>query len=86
MSAVIYTMDFYGPLFGASAQAANTLLRYLLAFCFPLFSVQMYQGMGIGWASSLLGFVSAAMTMIPFLFWQFGPALRARSRYLHGTG
>lgn len=30
MSAVLYVMDFYGPMYGASAMAANTLTRYLL--------------------------------------------------------
>lgn len=60
---------------------ANNIARYALGFAFPLFIVQMYEGLGIGWATSLLGFVSLALTPIPFLFYIFGPRLRARSKY-----
>lgn len=37
----MYIMEFYGPLYGASANAAGTLLRYLAGTAFPLFAVQM---------------------------------------------
>ncbi|QDS75194.1 hypothetical protein FKW77_008712 [Venturia effusa] len=36
MSCTMYLMDTYGPLYGASAMAANTLLRYTVGFAFPL--------------------------------------------------
>jgi hypothetical protein len=80
-STVLYMIDVYGPRNGASALAANGILRYVLGAIFPLFTVQMYQGMGIGWATSLLGFLSLAMLPIPFIFYKYGPAIRARSRY-----
>lgn len=41
-SCVLYLIDTYGPLSGASAAAANGLLRYLFGAVFPLFTVQMY--------------------------------------------
>ena len=81
MSATLYLMDFYGPLYGASAMGANNIARYTLGFAFPLFVVQMYEGLGTGWATSLLGFVSLAMTPIPFAFYIWGPKLRSMSRY-----
>lgn len=40
-SAMMFLMDFYGPLYGASAVAAGTLLRYIAGTAFPLFAVQM---------------------------------------------
>jgi multidrug resistance protein len=40
MSAVMFVMDCYGPKYGASAMAANTLLRYVFGAAFPLFSRQ----------------------------------------------
>jgi len=57
--------------------------RLTLAFslAFPLFTFQMYQRLGIGWATSLLGFISVAMVGIPFVFFAFGPGIRAKSRY-----
>lgn len=40
-SCVLYLIDTYGPLAGASAAAANGLLRYVIGAVFPLFAVQM---------------------------------------------
>jgi multidrug resistance protein len=81
MAAVMYVMDFYGPLYGASAMAANNMARYLLSAVIPLFIVQMYEGLGVGWASSLLGFVSLAMMPVPWVCWKWGHKLRERSQY-----
>ncbi|KAF2787092.1 MFS general substrate transporter [Melanomma pulvis-pyrius CBS 109.77] len=80
-SAALYTVDVYGPLNGSSAIAANGIFRYTLGGVFPLFTVQMYQALGVGWATSLLGFLSVAMLPIPFVFYKFGPAIRKRSQY-----
>ncbi|KAK3073761.1 hypothetical protein LTR53_004341 [Teratosphaeriaceae sp. CCFEE 6253] len=81
MSAAMYLIDVYGPMNGASAMAANGLARYGLGAAFPLFTFQMYQRLGIDWATSLLGFISLAMLPIPFVFFKFGPTIRAKSRY-----
>ncbi|KAF9698028.1 hypothetical protein EKO04_004127 [Ascochyta lentis] len=80
-SAALYMTDVYGPLNGASAIAANGILRYFLGAVFPLFTVQMYSALGIGWATSLLGFLSMLMLPIPWVFYKWGPKIRARSRY-----
>jgi hypothetical protein len=37
MSGLLYLLDVYGALMGASAVAATSLLRYVLAAAFPLF-------------------------------------------------
>lgn len=81
-SAVLYLIDTYGPLMGASAMAANGLLRYTLGAVFPLFTLQMYRKLGIGWATSLLGFVTVCLLPIPWVLWKFGPRIRAKSAYL----
>lgn len=39
-AAALYLVDVYGPLNGASALAANGLLRYISGAVFPLFTVQ----------------------------------------------
>jgi hypothetical protein len=77
----MYLTDVYGPLNGASASSANSFLRYVAGAAFPLFTVQMFKGMGVAWAASLLGFVSIALIPIPWVFYKFGPALRARSSF-----
>ncbi|KAF2110798.1 major facilitator superfamily domain-containing protein [Lophiotrema nucula] len=80
-SAALYMVDVYGPQNGASAMAANGIFRYTLGAIFPLFTVQMYETMGTGWATSVLGFVSITMLPIPFIFFRYGPRIRAKSRY-----
>ena len=41
----LYFTDCYGALYSASAWSSCTFIRYLAAFAFPLFVVQMYEGM-----------------------------------------
>ncbi|KAF2215674.1 hypothetical protein CERZMDRAFT_94075 [Cercospora zeae-maydis SCOH1-5] len=81
LASALYLLDVYGPMNGASAMAANGLMRYTTGACFPLFAVQMYERLGIDWATSLLGFVCVAMLPIPFVFYFYGPQIRKRSRY-----
>lgn len=81
VSANMYMVDTYGPMYGASAAGANSLVRYVLTATFPLFTLQMYQRLGIGWTASLLGFCTVAMTPIPWVFWIWGAKLRGRSQY-----
>lgn len=86
MSTVVYFSDIYTPVgFVASALAANTLLRYLLAGIFPLFSVQMFEHLKVQWAASLLGFISVGLAVMPFVFYKWGGALRKRSAYSSGA-
>jgi hypothetical protein len=82
MSATLYIIDFYGPQYGASANAVNGFARYLVGAAFPLFIVQMYRNLGVGWASSLLGFISVVTMFIPFVLFYLGPRLRERSVYM----
>ncbi|PZD31927.1 MFS-1 domain containing protein [Pyrenophora tritici-repentis] len=79
-SSALYLTDVYGPMNGASAMAANGIARYTLSAVFPLFTVQMYEALGIGCAASLLGFLALAMIPIPFLFYKYGPTIRAKKR------
>ncbi|KAB8067974.1 major facilitator superfamily domain-containing protein [Aspergillus leporis] len=80
MQGINYLIDVY-KMFANSAIAGNTLIRSGAGAAFPLFAVQMYHGLGVDWASSLLGFISVAMIPIPFLFFFFGPRIRAVSKF-----
>ncbi|CAF9925029.1 MAG: hypothetical protein ALECFALPRED_002885 [Alectoria fallacina] len=80
-SAALYLIDVYGPLNGASALAANGLIRYIAGAVFPLFTVQMYDRLGIAWATSLFGFLSLLMLPIPWVLFKFGPQIRRKSKY-----
>lgn len=76
-----YLLDTYLALNAASAMAANGLLRYTFAGVFPLFTVQMYEKLGVDWSGSLLAFISIGLLPIPWIFYKYGPALRKRSSY-----
>lgn len=80
-SSILYLIDTYGPRSGASAAAANGVLRYVIGAVFPLFAVQMYRALGVGWATSLLSFVTVALLPIPWVLWKWGPRIRRRSSY-----
>ncbi|KAK6203365.1 multidrug resistance protein 10 [Scheffersomyces amazonensis] len=75
-----YTVEAY-RLYAASAMATNSFVRSVMAGIFPLFGVQMYEGMGIQWATSLLAFFACALIPIPFVFYKYGESLRAKSPY-----
>ncbi len=64
-----YVLDTYGPKHGASASGASSMVRYSASFAVPLFAFQMYDGLGIGWATSLLGFAALAMMPISWSFY-----------------
>ena len=81
----LFMMDTYGPLYGASAAGAAMIARYFLSASFPLFALQLYRGLGVGWATSLLSFCTLAMAPIPFLFWKCGERLRGKTKYETST-
>ncbi|KAI0426774.1 major facilitator superfamily domain-containing protein [Xylaria sp. FL1042] len=85
VSALQYTGDVYHRTNVASAASANSLARYGLAAVFPLFSLQLYQNLGVAWASSLYGFVSIALLPLPWLLFKFGKTIRNKSKYQTAT-
>ncbi|RDW67627.1 hypothetical protein BP6252_09023 [Coleophoma cylindrospora] len=81
LSATTYLVDVYLSTNGASAIAANGILRYCLGSAFPLFTLQMYTRLDIHWAGTLFAFLSVVLMPVPWVFFWKGKALRARSRY-----
>ncbi|OAL70365.1 hypothetical protein A7D00_5331 [Trichophyton violaceum] len=75
-----YLIDTF-PTVSASAVAATTFLRSLCAGAFPLFVRSMYTKLGIPWAVSVLGFISIVLLPIPYLFYFYGPKIRAKGRW-----
>ncbi|KAI9739379.1 MAG: hypothetical protein M1818_005067 [Claussenomyces sp. TS43310] len=75
-----YLVDAY-LMFAASAIAANTFLRSVAGAGFPLFARQMFNGMGIQWAGTLLGCLAAVLVPIPVLFYLYGHKIRSRSAF-----
>lgn len=68
-------------MFAASALAANTFLRSGFGAVFPLFATYMFNGMGIQWASTLLGCVALVLVPLPVAFIIFGKRIRGKSHF-----
>ncbi|KIV91569.1 hypothetical protein PV10_06092 [Exophiala mesophila] len=77
LSAINYLVDVYQSRAAASALAANGALRFTMAAVFPLFTLQMYERLGIRWAGTLFGALSIILLPIPWLLFHKGPQLRA---------
>ncbi|KAI5782957.1 major facilitator superfamily domain-containing protein, partial [Pyronema domesticum] len=75
-----YVTDFY-EIYAASALAACSMSRSLFGASFPLFAKHMYNGLGVAWASSLLGFVALLMCASPFAFMRYGDWVRQKSQF-----
>ncbi|OBZ70128.1 hypothetical protein A0H81_09818 [Grifola frondosa] len=78
-SANAYLIDAF-PGYVASALAAKTVIRSGSGAAMPLFITAMYHNLGNGWAASTWAFISLAMIPIPFLFYRYGSAIRAKSK------
>ncbi|MCJ1379546.1 hypothetical protein MMC17_002647 [Xylographa soralifera] len=84
-SALNYLIDTFQR-YAASAIAANTFLRSVCALAFPLFVDPMYSKLGIPWATSVFGFFAVLLIPIPYLFYVYGPKIRARGKYSANMG
>lgn len=73
-----YVVDSYQT-YSASALAGVILVRNLVGAGFPLFAKQMYENLGLEWASTLLAFLSIVMCPIPWVFFYKGEEIRKRS-------
>ncbi|KAF6824290.1 multidrug resistance protein [Colletotrichum musicola] len=74
-SVLNYLPDAY-PAYAASVLAGNDLFRSSFGAGFPLFAGAMYEKLGVGWASSLLGFLAILFIPIPFVLYKIGARLR----------
>lgn len=72
-----YILDTYHK-YAASALGTKVFIRSAGGAAFPLFITQMYERLGLQWASWLLAFISLAMTLIPFAFYKYGRGLRQK--------
>ncbi|KAL1852264.1 hypothetical protein Plec18170_005989 [Paecilomyces lecythidis] len=80
VSIINYLIDCY-VIYAASALAANAVLRSLFGFAFPLFTQQMYNRLGIHWASSIPAFLTVLCLPFPFYFYKYGEKIRRKCKY-----
>lgn len=75
-----YIVDAYSH-HAASALAAFSVMRSVVAAFLPLAGPQMYHEMGIGWGNSLLGFVALALIPVPILIYRMGAKIRRNEKW-----
>lgn len=80
LSIMNYLVDSY-TIFAASVLAGNGIIRSAFGAAFPLFTKQMYAGLGIHWASSIAAFLALACIPLPFLFYKYGASIRKKCKY-----
>lgn len=80
LSCLNYLIDSY-TIYAASVLAAGAMLRSFFGAAFPLFVSQMYQNLGIHWASSIPAFLTLACVPFPFLMYKYGAGLRMKCKY-----
>ena len=80
MAFLNFLTDAY-EIFAASAMAAASTCRSLFGALLPLAARPVYDTLGVAWATSLLGFLSLGIAIIPFAFIKYGERIRANSKF-----
>lgn len=80
MALLNYLVDAY-EVFAASAMAAASLSRSSFGAVLPFAAKPMYRALGVAWATSLLGFFSVALCVVPFVFLKWGKKMREKSTF-----
>jgi MFS family permease len=75
-----FLIDTYGQ-YSASATAANTFLRSVLAARLPMAASPMFHNLGVGPAMSILGGIAVLALPVPFIFMRYGLRLRKMSKF-----
>ena len=70
-----YLVDAF-TVHAASVSAAATVFRSLLGALLPLAGNSMYDALGLGWGTSVLGFIAVAFIPMPLIFWKYGQQIR----------
>ncbi|KAG0670620.1 hypothetical protein C6P45_001996 [Maudiozyma exigua] len=79
-------LAFSFPNHVASVFAGNGVMRSTFACAFPLFGQAMFNNLAIdgypvGWGSTIVGFVTIGLSLIPFILYKYGASLRAKSKF-----
>lgn len=76
----LYLVDAY-TVYAASALAGSTVLRSIFGATFPLFALQLFDDLGLGWGNSLLAFIALGMWPITLLLFWYGERLRMHPKF-----
>lgn len=74
-----YLPDAY-PSVASTVLAGNAFMRAISSGMFPLFTTQLYNALGPGWASSIWAIVGVLFAPAPFILYRYGQKLRMKSK------
>lgn len=80
ISSYQYVIDSY-EIYAASALASVTVIRYVAAGGMTIVGIPFYTNVGVHYTCTILGCIAAACTPVPYLFYIYGPRIRAKSKY-----
>ena len=66
MALINYVVDAY-EIFAASAMGATSASRSIVGVVLPFAAKPLYGNLGVNWACTLLGLLSALMCLVPFV-------------------
>lgn len=76
----MYLIDSYDS-YSASALGFLVFTRYLVAGGVTIAGDPIYRSISVPHILSILGAISAAMTVVPYLLYIYGPRIRKHSKY-----
>lgn len=79
-SSIEYIAHSYGSLTGP-ALSFNTFTRYIIAGIMVEVAPSMWQNPGVQWTLTAMGCVGLILVPVPYIFFWWGPQIRARSQY-----
>ncbi|KAK4935469.1 hypothetical protein LTR10_023485 [Elasticomyces elasticus] len=80
MPLINYLIDSY-TIYAASVLAAAAIFRAIVGAAFPLFTNQLYAGLGVHWASSIPAFLTLLCMPFPLIMHRYGRMLRMKCKY-----
>ena len=80
ISSTNYLVDSY-TVFAASALTVCICARAMCGAAFPLFVRGLFAKLGVYWGLSIPAFLALLCAPFPFIFYRYGPGIRARCRY-----
>jgi hypothetical protein len=78
------SLEYIGHTYGCLTSIAlnsNTFTRYIVAGIMVEVAPSMWRNLGVHWTLTMLGCISAVLAPIPYIFFKWGPRIRAKSKY-----
>lgn len=76
----MYVIDVY-DIYAASALSFMTVSRYYVAGGMTVAGIPFYRNVGVHYTLTILACISSLMTLVPYIFYRYGPNIRGRSKY-----